>query len=145
MPRDRFINPANGAAYDWQTNHSEEEESEKLRQIRATATTGGTTRVWTQGEESPYTIRWTGSILHRAQFVEMWRWFERSRTQTIFLRDFDGQEYECQITSFAPRRQRKLALTGRDASMPYHYWTYSITFQVYAFRAGDMKDAGVTA
>lgn len=144
MARDYFLNPANGERYDWTVSHSDEDEAGKRRTINTVGTTGGG-RVFHQGVEEPYTIRWSGKILHRAQFVQMWRWYAITRNQTIHLYDFDGQGYIVQITDFQPKRRRKLSFTGRDSSIPHHYWEYNIEFTVYGFLNGDMVAAGVVA
>jgi hypothetical protein len=141
--QDRFQNPANGTTYTWPINHSDEEESGKTRTIERTANTGSVGAVKQQGDDGPIILRWKGTILTRAQLVAMWTWFNLCRTQTIYLRDFDGQEYEGQITTFTPQRKRTLR-NPRDTSAPNHYWTYSFEFEVYRFVSGDMLTAGVT-
>lgn len=143
MARDRFQNPANGTVYQWPVNHDEEDASGKTRQITATAPVAGVGRIRQQGEENPLQIRWSGKILHRAHLQQMWAWFAVSRTQSIYLYDFDNQGYEVVITDFTPQRHRTLR-NPRDPSAPMHYWSYSITFDVLNFLAGnDMLVAGV--
>jgi hypothetical protein len=143
MARNRFTNPADGSFYDWQINHADEDAVSKSRNITRSGTTDNVGVVRQQGDAGPLTLKYSGTILHRAQLVEFWRWFEISRDQTIYFTDFDGQEFEVQITEFSPQRHRTLR-NPRDPSAPLHYWTYSITLDVFAIRTGDMLDAGVT-
>lgn len=143
--QNRFENPANGQVYDWQVNHSEEEEFGRSRAITRAATTSGVGMVRQQGEDGPLVLKLRGKILHRAQYQEMWRWFQLSRTQTIWFLDFDANRYEVQITAFTPKRVRKLANHGRDAAnTPWHYWEYGMEMEVINVLWGDLVVAGVT-
>lgn len=142
MARNRFVNPANGAQYLWTVNHSEEEESGKARNITHTAPTGLTGLVRQQGDDGPMVLRLQGTILDRAQYREMWKWYALCREQTINFYDFDGQGYEVQITSFMPRRVRNLTRPGRDPQQ--HRWVYRLEMEVYRFLAGDLATVGVT-
>jgi hypothetical protein len=144
MARDRFVNPANGAEYVWHTSHSDEAERPVSRNIAARLTTGHN-RVLHESPGEPTRMRWQGKIFHRAQLQAFWSWYRLCDTQTIYLYDFDGQGYEVQIESFAPTRVRKLSYTGKDPSMPHHYYSYEITFLVYRFIAGDEAAMGVQA
>lgn len=144
MARARFVNPANGDEYVWHMGPESEEPTGKPRQIvTVPSTRGGKTYRQTAGTE-PFTIAWAGKFEHRAQHVAMWQWYQLCENQTIHLYDFDGQGYEVQITDFKPVRRRKLSYTGKDSSVPHHYWEYTITFVVYDFIGGDMEAAGVT-
>jgi hypothetical protein len=135
--RNRFTNPANGATYDWLKNHSEEDGAGKTRNIERTANTGSVGAVKQQGDDGPLLLRWKGTILQRSQLQAMWTWWNLCRTQTIYLRDFDGEEYEGQITSFVPQRHSTLR-NPRDPSAPLHYWTYDFEFEIYRVISGDL-------
>lgn len=135
--QNRFQNPANSATYVWPKNHSDEEGSGKTRTIDRTANTGVVGAVKQQGDDGPLILRWKGTILLRTQLQAMWFWYNLCKSQTIYLRDFDGQEYEGQITSFVPQRHRTLR-NPRDTSAPLHYWTYDFEFEVYRVIAGDL-------
>lgn len=143
MARNRFTNPATGAFYDWPINHTEEEAAGKTRTITRTSNTGLVGLVKQQGDDGPMLMKLTGTILTRDQFRQMWAWYSLSRMQTIYFRDFDGQEAEVQVTSFLPKRERTLR-NPRDPSIPHHYWSYTIEMEVYRFIAGDLADAGIT-
>lgn len=138
MARDRFVNPANGQAFDWPVNHESEDEQAKTRTLAARATTGLNRRVWTQGEDQPMTLRWMGKILSRNHLRTMWDWYNLSGSQTVYLYDFDGQGYEVFITAFRPKRERKLSYYGKDPTVPHHYWSYTIEFVVVSFIQGDL-------
>lgn len=143
ITRDRFINPANNATYNWGINHTEEEATGKARQISRVSNTGATGVVRQQGDDGPFTLQLTGTILDRAQLQAMWTWYALCRTQTIYFYDADNQGYEVQITDFAPKRVRTL-WNARDASARNFIWQYTITMDIYRFLAGDMVTSGVT-
>jgi len=144
LGRNRFTNPATGAVYDWHVNHDEEDELGKTRSISRAGLTSNVGMVRQQAEDGPLVLRYRGKILDRAQFQQMWAWFQLSRTQTILFTDFDGQQFEVQITSFTPKRVRKLTSPQRDPSTPLHYWEYGIEMEVYRLVAGDLQAVGVT-
>lgn len=160
--RNRFTNPNNvrvatsplaaplrgwnagGTTYDWEQNHTAEEGMGQARNISRAANTGSTGAVKQQGDDGPLIVSLSGTILKRSQLRAFWAWFELCRTQTIYFTDYDGQEYEVQITSFVPKRVRKLSYSGRDSTMAHHYYEYTMTMEVYVLKAGDMLAAGVT-
>jgi hypothetical protein len=142
MARNTFTDPATGDHYDWQVNHDTEEAVSKARAITRTATTNNVGSVRQQGADGPLVLKFSGTILHRSQLREMWRWYELCRMQTIYFTDFDGQSYEVQISEFSPLRKRTLR-NPRDPSLN-HYWTYTITMDVFRPIDGDLADMGVT-
>lgn len=144
MSRNRFTNPANGDFYDWILNHTDEEAFGKARNITESAPTGNVGLVKQQGSDGPLVKTLSGTILDRSQYKAMWEWFVLSGSQTIYFTDFDGQQFEVQITSFLPQLKRKLTSASRDPSMPNSYWSYTIAMEVYGLIAGDLADAGVT-
>lgn len=144
MARNKFTNPASGTVYTWDQNHQEEQETGKARNITRTANTGNVGAVKQQGDDGGVTLKLAGKILKRSQLQQFWAWYELCRTQTIYFEDYDGQKYEVQITSFQPKRVAKLSFTGRDPSMPHHYYEYTMEMEVYRFIAGDMFTTGVT-
>lgn len=142
--RNTFTNPLDASTYEWDMNHSEEEGMGKARNITRAANTGNTGAVRQQGDDGPLIISLSGKILKRSQLQAFWMWFNLCRTQTIHFEDYDGQKYEVQITSFIPRRLRKLSHSGtRDPAMPHHYYEYTMTMEVYRLIAGDMFATGV--
>jgi hypothetical protein len=132
-----FTNPAApGDVYQWAINHSEEEESGRDRQIETRANTGNVGLVRQQGEMTPLLLRYTGTILEKAQLDEMLRWFRLCETQTIYFTDFAGDSYEVQISSFKPTRVRAMRNTRGLATNPLHYWRYTIEMHVLRVLAG---------
>lgn len=138
-----FVNPANGERYDWPINHADEDAVSKTRSISRSGTTNNVGAVRQQGDDGPLTMKVSGTILHRDQLRAFWKWYALCRTQTIYFYDFDDQGYEVQITEFSPTRHRTLR-NPRDPSAPMHYWTYSLTLDIYRFLVGDMAAMGVT-
>jgi hypothetical protein len=136
--RNRFKS-AGGSTYQWLINHTEEEEFGRRRNIDHSAPTSGIGHIRQQGDDEAMVLSLTGHILHRSQYVEMFKWFDRSRKETIQFRDFDMQEFEVIITSFRPVRKRTLR-NPRDTSIPHHYWDYSMEMEVITFLDGDLED-----
>lgn len=147
--RNRFTNPLNGATYDWPINHASEEEFGYDLNIEHSGNTGNVGLVRQEGDPSPIVLRYSGTLLTRAQFEAMWGWVKLCRSQpgsppqTIHFRDFDNQQYEVLITEFKPTRQRTLKNPRGGTDTPHHYWTYTISMEVIRTISGDLHDAGV--
>lgn len=145
MARNRFEDPSGAlTAYDWQVNHSEEEEGGQSREVDHTANTGLTGLVRQQGAADPIMLSYKGTILHRAQVVQMLRWWEACRTRTVFFQDYAGDRYEVVITSFKPQRLRTEHNPRDSASAPLWYWKYTLVMEVVTNLAGPYAEAGVT-
>lgn len=128
--RNRFTDPAAVlSTYDWAINHSEEEARDQKRNLERTTTTNGMGFVRQQGEVSPDILRFKGTILARDQLDKMQAFYDLCNTQTIFFRDFEGDDFEVLITSFNPIRVRT-SLNPRDPTIPYHFWRYTIEMEV---------------
>jgi hypothetical protein len=139
MARDRFIDPAGiRATYNWTVNHDAEDSQGKTRNISRTAPTGSVGLVKQQGDDGPLILKFSGRILDREQYQQFWAWYELSRTRTIYFYDYDDQGYEVQITSFQPKRVRKAMSPGRDASMAFHTYDYTLELEVYRVIQGDL-------
>lgn len=145
--QNRFTNPATGTVYDWHTNHDPqgEEMAGKSRALARVSNTSSSGVVLQQGEDGSYVIKLSGRIDMRAQFVAFWTWYALSKTQTIYFRDFDGQIFEVMMTALTTKRVGKLSPSGRDPSVPYHTWQYSLEMTVVNFISGDLATAGVAA
>lgn len=145
--QNRFRNPATGTVYNWHTNHDPqgEEMAGKSRAVTRVSNTSSSGVVLQQGEDGSYVIKLSGRIDMRAQFVQFWTWFKLSKTQTIYFRDFDGQEFEVMVTALQTKRVGKLGPSGRDPSVPHHTWQYSIEMTVIDFLSGDLADVGLAA
>ena len=135
MARNVFYDPSTGESYAWLINHSDEDETGRDRQVTTEANTGNVGLVKQQGELTPLILRYSGTILHTSQLVEMLRWYTKCETRSIYFTDFAGDSYEVTITSFHPKRLRTLR-NPRDGSAPLWYWTYTIEMMVLAVRLG---------
>lgn len=142
--RPRFTNPANNDTYDWAIGHDEEDEFGKSRSIEYGATTSNNGFVKQQSDDSPMVLRLRGTILQQAQIEEFIAWWKLCETQTIYFRDFTGDEYEVLISSFKPTRQRTIKNPRGGTDNPLHYWEYEIAMEVIRFRSGMWADAAVT-
>lgn len=136
--RDKFTNPANGEVYEFDIGHSSEEPTSKTRQVSNSANTANTGLIAQQGDVQPLVLKYSGTILKKSQHVEMWRWYQLCESQTIFFTDYDGNEYEVQITDFAPTRQATLRNPRDPQNAPLHYWTYTIAMQVIRVVSGEL-------
>jgi hypothetical protein len=131
MARNIFIDPAgNRDDYSWPINHSEEQEVGKSRNVEHGANTANTGFVRQQSDESPLTLRFSGIILEKAQIQEMIAWWQLCETQTIYLTDFAGDEYEVIVTRFVPTRHKTVRNPRDYANAPNWYWRYEIDLDV---------------
>lgn len=135
--RNRFTNPANGQVYDWPINHSEEQDAGQDKNIEHSGNTGRVGLVRQQGDRTPYVLSFSGTIFHRAQHQQMEWWSSLTNYQSIYFRDFDGNEAEVIITRYKAIRHRTIK-NPRDPGAPLHYWTYTIDMEVLRFIAGDL-------
>lgn len=140
--RDTFINPRNGEQYEWQVGHKSEEPTPKTRQISESANTNNTGLVKQQGDVQPLVLKYSGSILHKHQNQEFWRWYQLCETQTIFFRDFAGNEYEVIITDYAPKREPTIRNPKDFKNAPLWFWQYTLTMEVVRVISGEL--AGLT-
>lgn len=136
-----FIDPANGDEYPWPINHSEEESFGKTRTIDHTAPTArgsdpGVGLIRQQGDDTPLTWKYSGTILDPTQEDAFIDWWERSRQRTIFFRDFTGAEYEVIITGYEPKRIRCLVNRRGGDRWPFHYVNYTLSMEVLTIRSG---------
>lgn len=141
--RNRFTNPANGAFYDWQVNHSDEGSFGKTRQITESANTANTGLVKQQGDSTPLKMKLTGTIFHKAQHEQFIDWFQLGETQTVIFKDFTGDEYEVLLTQYDAVRKRTVRNPRDAANAPLWYWTYEMEMEVIRVISGVW--AGVTA
>lgn len=134
----RFTDPKTGAIYDWRVNHDTEEDVGRTRQITLSGNTSGLGLVRQQGAQTPLTLKLSGAILHLSQLEAMWHYFQLCESQTIYFRDFYGDEYEVTITAFSPVRKR--GENRNDPTIPHHYYTYTLEMQVLQVRSGTLAE-----
>jgi len=130
-----FIDPKTADKYPWPVNHSEENETGVARSVQHGAKTGGGL-VRQQADDQPLTFKYTGTIFHKDQVTEMIGWYNLCSTQTIYFKDFAGDEYEVLITSFKPIRHRTIRNPRDFKNAPLWYWTYEIEMEVVNVRSG---------
>jgi hypothetical protein len=149
MQRVTFTNPANGDTYEFATNPEWDAETqqgtgyqEKVRQIERTSNTGNIGATRQQGDDGAFILNWQFAIYSAAQEQAMWSWYELSGKQSIYLTDFDGEEYEGQLTTVG--RMRQGAAGGpQDTNSRGFYAIYVVQFEVWVFRSGMIATAGV--
>lgn len=137
----QFIDPATGFAYAWPINHSEESEVNVANALQYSAVMAGGGLVRQQGDPSAVTISLSGTIMHRTQHQNFIYWSLLSRQQTIYWRDQDTAQYEVQITSYKPKRER-VTHNPMDPGMPLHIIRWSMDMDVFRVMWGDLL--GVT-
>lgn len=134
--KDTFIDPLTGREYIWKVGHEEEQAVGKSRNVTHSGNTAGTGLIRQQGEPAPLILKYAGKILHLSQYEEFWAWYQLCESQTIYYRDYFGEEFEVVITQFEPIRKPTVRNPKDFANMPRHYYTYTITMEVVKVRAG---------
>jgi hypothetical protein len=143
MTQATFTNPANGNTYVWPVNPHSEATAQRLRQIERTSNTGNVGATKQQGDDGPHildfevNVRSTPTSTTAAMETALWQWYVLARKQTIYFTDWTGDKYEGQI--IAMQRQRQLGPVNGSG-----WAVYQVLFEVYAFLAGPLADAGVT-
>lgn len=134
--KDKFIDPKTGEEYEFQIGHETEAPTSKKRAITHSANSANTGLVRQQGDVAPLVLKYEGKILHLNQLEKMWHFFQLCESQTIYFRDYIGEEYEVMITEFSPQREPTVKNPKDFANAPRHYWKYTIEMEVVAVRAG---------
>lgn len=138
--RDKFTDPATGKSYEWGTGHAEEDPIGKTRAVSLSANTGNTGLVKQQGDTTPLVLKYKGTIRHKHQLEEFWKWYELCETQTIHFTDFAGEEYEVIITNFLPQRKPTVHNPADFPNMPLWYYTYELSLEVISVISGVLVD-----
>lgn len=133
-----FIDPAGvKATYQWTINHSDEEEVQNSRQIAHGAPTSDIGLIPQQGEPYPLVFQWTGTLFTQSDKNEMDSWYALCEDQSIYLQDFDGNQYEIIISDWNVKR--KPVAWNHRGQVPW-LWTYTIIIQVLTVLSGDWSD-----
>lgn len=137
MPRtpNEFIDPKTAKKYPWPVNHTEEAETSAARSVSKGAKTGNGV-VIQQGDDQGLSFKYSGTIFHKAQVEEMRDWYLLCRTQTIYFKDFAGDEAEVIVTAFRPVRHRTMRNPRDFSNAPLWYWTYEIEMEVVRVISG---------
>jgi hypothetical protein len=137
--KDAFIDPRLAFTYEWHIGHETEASIGKKRNISHSANSQNTGLVRQQGDVSPLILKYEGKILHLKQYEEMWRFYELCETQTIYYRDYMGEEYEVLITEFSPQRTPTVKNPKDFANAPRHFWKYTIEMEVVRVISGALS------
>lgn len=143
MAQNVFSDPAGvRTPWAWDFNHAEEGETGLDAGVQATANTGGVGFILQQDDVAPRTLSFTGSILKRAQLVQMLQWTHLSEQHSIYLTDFAGDKYEIVITSFRTARKRGRNVRG-GTQAPMWYWTYTLEATILRELIGPYAEAAL--
>lgn len=131
-----FTNPANGDQFTWPVNHDTEDLGGRTRSISYGGNTLEVGLVRQQGDDLPLQFKYSGTLFTQAAIQRMFDFFNLGRTQTIYLTDFSGAQYEVLITDFTPVRKRVVRNVHDPVNAPTWIWTYSITMDVVTIISG---------
>jgi hypothetical protein len=145
-----FIDPRTGDQWSWPINHNDETGSAAKsggqggleRNITYSAPTSGAITIRQEASPDPLSFSWKGTALTRAQHQQFLHWYGLSREQTIYLRDFSGDEFEVQILSYIPTRNPVAQNRNDMTNAPLWTYDYQIDIDVIAVISGDY--AGLT-
>jgi hypothetical protein len=133
-----FTDPRTSSTYTWPRNPSSENAATKTRNIERTSNTGNVGATKQQGDDGPLILDFTINVLTTAMEVALWQWYNLSKLQTIYLTDWDGEEWEGQIIELSRQRLAQ-PVAGR-----IDYMVYDFQFEVYRLISGPLATAGVT-
>lgn len=146
-----FQDPLTGNRYDWPVNPSWDAESkagtgyqQKARQIERTSNTGNNGATRQQGDDGPYILHWEFPCFTGAHEKALFQWYALCDTQSIYLNDLDGEQYEGQIITLGRMRSGVSAGPG-DITTRGFYSQMLMEFEVYHFLTGLLKDSGLHA
>jgi len=143
--RNKFQDPSGSLPeFQWSANHSEEEVTEKRRNVTYSSNTSDTGLVRQQGDETPLRFSYSGKITTEADLIKFLEYWKACRERTVRFTDFAGDSYEVLITSFAPTRQRVLRNPRDTTNAPFHIWSYKIEMEAVTILSGPYYDAGVS-
>lgn len=134
-----FTNPRTSTTYTWVNNPlgAQEQPLVKQRQIERTSNTGNVGAVKQQGDDGPLILDWQIAVKTSAFELALWQWYVLSSTQTIYLTDWDSEQYEGQIIQLSRQRQA-------SGGTRKEYSTYEFQFEIYRCISGILVTAGVT-
>jgi hypothetical protein len=146
-----FTNPADASTYVWPHNPDYDAETQagsgyqqKQRQIERTSNTGNIGATRQQGDDGSFILAWDFTVFTEAHEQALWHWYELCRTQSIYLTDFNSEQYEGQIIDLSRIRQGALGGPG-DTNHDGFYREMTLQFDVWRFISGTLASAGVVA
>lgn len=136
-----FFDPAgNLATYQWHVNALEQEGPFRSSNVEFEGSSDGTVVIPTGGSYEPLLITLTGTILHKAQNIQFWKW--RHIENSFRFTDFEGSIYGVSMLSYEPKMIR-VALNPADPLMQGYKIEYSMQLWVMGISAGPLADAVV--
>lgn len=130
----RFTDPKNGFFYDWPINHETEDPVPNSRQMSDGAPTSNIGLLPQQGVPVPLKPTWHGKIYTQLDKDKMDAWFQLCESQTIYLTDFNGSQWEILIEDFPVNR--KAVGWNKRGQIPW-IWEYSLTFRILRVISGE--------
>lgn len=147
----KFVNPATGEQYVWPNNPDWDAETkagsgyqQKQRQIERTSNTGNVGATKQQGDDGPFILHWEFTVYSAAHAAALWKWYALCDSQSIYLYDFDAEQYEGQIITCARARAGAAGGPGDIQSRGF-YEQFVFEFEVWRFISGMLKTSGVFA
>jgi hypothetical protein len=137
-----FFDPAgNLPNYLWHINALEQEGPFRSDNVEFNGTADGRGLVPVGGSYEPLIITLTGTILHKAQDTEFWKW--RHLENSFRFTDFELNSYEVSMLSYEPKKVR-VALNPMDFdNMPGYKIEYSMKLWIIRIISGNLYDADV--
>jgi len=142
----QFIDPIPASAgglgtYNWAVNHLEEEGPSRTNNVEFDGRSDGMGVIPTAGEWEPLILTLTGTILHRSQNVQFWKW--RHIPRSFRFLSFEGEYYEVSMLSYEPKK-RAVAMNNADpTNMPAYVIEYTMQLWIITILDGMLDDAGV--
>lgn len=130
-----FTDPRTGNTYTWERNPTidTEQPGAKIRNIERTSNTANVGAVKQQGDDGPLIFDWQVSVTSTAQRQALWTWYMLCKTQTIYVTDWEGAQYEGQVVFLS--EARKASESG--------YSVFQMQFECYRLISGILYNAGV--
>lgn len=131
-----FTDPRTSSTYSLPTNPNTENAVGKTRNIERTSNTGNVGATKQQGDDGSMVIDVSAQVVAGAEETALWQWYALCRSQTVYLTDWAGSQYEGQIISL----MRQWQLGPRNGAQ---WAVYDLQFEVWRFISGPQASAGV--
>ncbi len=126
VPREQLRDGASIlATYSFDINHNEEQENGQTRNVTHAAPTSGVGFVRQQGDKTPDTFRFAGTVMRQSQLDAMQDYYDACDNRTVFFTDVDGVEHEVLVTVFSFTRIRG---ENKRGDLPF-YWKYRLEME----------------
>ena len=142
MSQVTFTDPRTANTYAWPANPNIENTASKARIIERTSNTGNVGSMKQQGDDGPLILDWQIIVQSVTMETALWQWYTLSKLQTIYVADWDLEQWEGQIIMLS--RQRVASGSIPAGGVTSEYATYQMQFEVYRCISGVLATAGVT-